>query len=288
MILPKGTRNKQTPSVQDIAMSMRSLAVGSLILLLVIASTSAEDIKIMGLTEKNSALFDGKHSLTYLTGSCQKKKAHMKCHLNEIEVKKLDSTPFDDKAKEVMDQVKNDPQSVESVIERYMPYLCHDPMPSKDMREETAPSDTLSPGEQALRQATQQFCGEKSEDYLRALFDLWRKMQARTCALWVNSYDKDFTLRGTEWVSTQGPAGPCGVTETAVFSNPFYNSQGQEIRFNRYRTQYIMTKKNAPLCTVAEDKEYVFLLAKPHYAECVYIDFSPWTFGWSWWQPRAP
>jgi len=27
---------------------------------------------------------------------------------------------------------------------------------------------------------------------------------------------------------------------------------------------------------------------KPRYADCVYLDFSPQTFGWSVWQPGAP
>jgi hypothetical protein len=269
-------------------MCIRSLAVASLILLLVIASAGAEDIKIMGLTETHAARSASKRPLTYLTGSCQKKHRRMKCHLNEVAVNKVDPTPLEDKAKAVMEQVKQDPQSVETVIASQMPYLCHEPTNGKDRMEETAPSDTRSPEEQALRQATRHFCAEKSEEHLRTLFDLWGKMQARTCALWVNSYDKDFTLRGKEWVSTQGPAGPCGIIEAAVFSSPISNSQGQAIRFNRYHTRHIVTKKNAPLCTTAEDKEYVFALEKPRYAECVYIDFSPWTFGWSWWQPRAP
>jgi hypothetical protein len=269
-------------------MRIRSLAVAALPLLLVIASASAEDIKIMGLTETHAARADGQRPLAYLTGSCQKKPRHMKCHLHEIAVNKVDPTPLADKAKAVMEQVTQDPQSVEHVLASQMPYLCQEPTSSTDKGEETAPSAPRSPDEQALRQATRQFCTEKSEDHLRALLALWGQMQARTCTLWVTSYAKDFTLRGTEWVSTQGPAGPCGVIETAVFSRPIANSQGQAIRFNRYRTHHTVTKNNAPLCTAAEDKDYVFVLEKPRYAECVYIDFSPWTFGWSWWQPRAP
>ena len=71
--------------------------------------------------------------------------------------------------------------------------------------------------------------------------------------------------------------------ETAVLSSTLSNSQGQEIRFNRYRTQHIVTKKNASLCRAGEDKEYVFVLEKPRYTDCAYIDFSPQTFGWSVW-----
>ena len=37
-----------------------------------------------------------------------------------------------------------------------------------------------------------------------------------------------------------------------------------------------------------EDKDYVLVLEKPRYTDCVYIDFSPQTFGWSVWQPRSP
>ena len=267
---------------------MRSLAIAALTLLIVIASAGAEDIKIMGLTETSAARADSTRPLTYLTGSCQQKPKRMTCHLNEIAVTKVDPTPLADKAKAVLEQVTQEPQSVESIIASQMPYLCQEPTSGTDTGEETAPSAPRSPHEQALRQATRHFCAEKSEEHLRALLDLWGQMQARTCTLWVTSYAKDFTLRGTEWVSTQGPAGPCGVVETAVFSSPISNSQGQAIRFNRYRIHHTVTKKNTPLCQAAEDKEYVFVVEKPRYAECVYLDFSPWTFGWSWWQPRAP
>ena len=164
-----------------------------------------------------------------------------------------------------------------------MPYLCPDPNSGPDRLDEPSQSAPLSPGEQELRQATRQFCAEKSADSLRALLDLRVTMQARTCALWVTSYDKDFTLRGTEWVSTQGPSGPCGLVETAVFSWTLYDRHGQEIRFNRYRIRHSVTKQQAPRCTAGEDKEYVLVLEKPRYADCVYIDFSPQTFGWSVW-----
>jgi hypothetical protein len=269
-------------------MRLRSLVIASLVLLVVVASTNAEDIKIMGLTETNAARADSTQPLAYLTGNCQQKHRRMKCHLNEITVNKVDAAPFVDKAKTIMAQITQDPQSVERVVASQMPYLCQGSTTDKDIQEKTAPSDTLSPGEKELRQATRQFCAEQSADNLRVLFELLGKMQARTCALWVTSYDKEFTLREQEWVSTQGPTGPCGIIETAVFSSPFYNSQGQAIRLNRYRTHHIVTKKNAPLCQASEDKEYVFMLEKPRYTACEYLDFSPWTFGWSWWQPRAP
>ena len=73
-------------------MRIRYLAVVYITIILFIASVVAEEVKIMGLTEKNSALLDGNKSLEYLTGSCQKKKSRMKCHLNHIEVKKIDTT----------------------------------------------------------------------------------------------------------------------------------------------------------------------------------------------------
>src|SRR4029453_888276 len=155
-------------------------------------------------------------------------------------------TLFEAKATEVMEQVKQDPHNVDHVIERQMPYLCPDPTPGQDRVGEPSQSATLSPGEQELRQATRQFCAAKTADSLRALLDLRVTMQARTCTLWVTSYDKDFMLKGTEWVSTQGPSGPCGIMETAVFSSSLYNSHGQEIRFNRCRTRHSVTKKNAP------------------------------------------
>ena len=246
-------------------MDIRSLAVASLtVFLCVIAAAGAEDVKIMGLLDTHAARSDSTRPLAYLTGSCQKKSKRMKCHLNEIAVTKLDTTPFEAKATEVMEQVTQDPHNVDTVIERHMPYLCQEPTIGTDRMEETAPQSVpLSPGEQELRQATRHFCAEKSEANLRALLDFRGKMQAQTCALWVKSYDKDFTLRGKEWVSTRGPSGPCGVMETAVFSSTLYNSHGQEIRFNRYRTRHSVTKKHAPRCQAGEDKDYVFVLEKP-------------------------
>jgi hypothetical protein len=237
----------------------------------------------MGLMDTNAARSDGTRPLTYLTGNCQQKHKRMKCHLNEITVTKLNTTLFEAKAKEVMEQVTQDPQRVDSVIARHMPYLCQEHPIGTDQMEATSPSAPLSPGEQDLRQATRHFCVEKSADTLRALLDLRLTMQAQTCALWVTSYDKGFTLRGTEWVSTQGPSGPCGIMETAVLSHTLSNSQGQEIQFNRYRVRQTVTKKHAPQCTAGEDKEYVLVLEKPRYANCVYLDFSPQTFGWSVW-----
>jgi hypothetical protein len=269
-------------------MYRRALAVASLILLLVIAFAGAEDVKIMGLMETHAARADSTRPLAYLTGSCQKKPKRMQCHLNEIAVNKLDTTLFAAKANEVMEQVTQDPHNVDRVIERHMPYLCPDANPGQDRREEPSQSATLSPGEQELRQATRQFCAAKTADHLRALLDLRITMQARTCTLWVTSYAKDFTLRGTEWVSTQGPSGPCGVMETAVFSSTLYDSHGQAIRFNRYQIRHSVTKKHAPRCIAGEDKDYVLVLEKPRYTDCVYLDFSPQTFGWSVWQPTPP
>ena len=270
-------------------MYIRSLAVASLtFFLFVMASAGAEDVKIMGLMDTNAAHSDPKRPLTYLTGNCQQKPKRMKCHLNEITVHKLDTTLFTAKAQEVMEQVTQDPYNVDRIIARHMPYLCQEHMIDTDKTDTTSPSTPLSPGEQELRQATQQFCAAKTADHLRAVLDLRGKMQAQTCALWVTSYDKDFTFRGTEWVSTQGPSGPCGLVETAVLSRTLYDRHGQEIRFNRYQIRHSMTKKHAPRCTAGEDKDYVLVLEKPRYAECVYLDFSPQTFGWSVWQPGTP
>jgi hypothetical protein len=265
-------------------MDMRAFAIASLtFFLFIMAAASAEDVKIMGLMETNAVRSDSQRPLAYLTGRCQQKHKRMKCHLNEIEVTKLDTTLFKEKAKEVMEQVTQDPHNVDSVIERQMPYLCPDSTAGHERLEEPSQSAPLSPGEQELRQATQQFCAAKTVDNLRALLDLRLTMQARTCALWVTSYEKDFTLRGTEWVSTQGPSGPCGIVETAVLSRTLYDSHGQEIRFHRYRTRHSVTKKQAPRCTAGEDKDYILVLEKPQYTECVYLDFSPQTFGWSVW-----
>src|SRR5215813_13159865 len=265
-------------------MDIRARAVPFLSFFLgIMAAAGAEDVKIMGLMDTNAARSDSARPLTYLTGNCQQKHKRMKCHLNEITVNKLDTTLFKEKATEVMEQVTQDPHHVDSVIERQMPYLCPDSTAGQARLEEPSQSAPLSPGEQELRQATRQFCAAKTVDTLRAMLDLRLTMQARTCALWVTSYEKDFTLRGTEWVSTQGPSGPCGVMETAVLSHTLYDSHGQEIRFNRYRTRQSVTKKQAPRCTAGEDKDYVLVLEKPRYADCVYIDFSPQTFGWSVW-----
>src|SRR5215831_13682621 len=172
--------------MQDITMFIRALAVASLTFFLFsMAAAGAEDVKIMGLMETHAARSDSMRPLAYLTGSCQKKHKRMKCHLNEIAVTKLDTTLFEEKAKEVMDHVKNDPHNVDSVIERQMPYLCPDPNTGQDRLDEPSQNATLSPGEQELRQATRQFCAVKTADHLRALLDLRIAMQARTCALWV-------------------------------------------------------------------------------------------------------
>jgi hypothetical protein len=265
-------------------MDIRSFAVASLtFFLLVIAAAGAEDVKIMGLMDTNAARSDSARPLTYLTGSCQQKHKRMKCHLNEITVNKLDTTLFKTKAQEVMEQVTQEPHNVDRVIERQMPYLCPDPNTSQDRLEEPSQSAPLSPGEQELRQATRHFCAAKTVDTLRAVLDLRITMQTRTCALWVTSYDKEFTLRGTEWVSTQGPSGLCGIRETAVFSRSLHDRHGQEIRFNRYQIRHSVTKKQAPRCTAGEDKDYILVLEKPKHIDCEYIDFSPQTFGWSVW-----
>jgi hypothetical protein len=245
-------------------MDMRAFAIASFtFFLFIMAAASAEDVKIMGLMDTNAVRSGSQRPLAYLTGSCQQKHKRMKCHLNDIEVKKLDTTLFKEKAKEVMEQVTQDPHNVDRVIERQMPYLCPDSTAGPERLEEPSQSATLSPGEQELRQATQQFCAAKTVDNLRAVLDLRLTLQERTCALWVTSYDKDFTLRGTEWVSTQGPSGPCGIVETAVLSRTLYDSHGQEIRFNRYRTRHSVTKKQAPRCTADEDKDYILVLEKP-------------------------
>jgi len=270
-------------------MDIRALAVASLtFFLLVIRSAGAEDVKIMGLMDTNAARSDPTRPLAYLTGSCQQKHKRMQCHLNEIAVTKLDTTLFEAKANEIMEQVTQDPQHIDNVIARQMPYLCPASTTGQDRLDEPSQSATLSPGEQELRQATRHFCAAKTAATLRALLDLRITLQARTCALWVTSYAKDFTLRGTEWVSTQGPSGPCGVRETAVLSSPLYDSHGQTIRFNRYQTRHSVTKNQAPRCPAGEDKDYVLVLEKPRYTECVYLDLSPQPFGWSVWQPSPP
>ena len=122
--------------------------------------------QIMGLMDTHAVRSDSTRPLAYLTGICQKKHKR-ECHLNEIEVNKLDTTLFEAKAKEVMDHVKNDPHNVDRVIERQMPYLCQEHTVGTDRMDKTSQSAALSPGEQELRQATQQFCAEKSGDNLR-------------------------------------------------------------------------------------------------------------------------
>ena len=269
-------------------MSIRYLAVGYITIMLVMASAVAEEVKIMGLTEKNAAFLDGTKSLEYLTGSCQKKKSHMQCHLNQIEVKKIDTTPLEDKAREVMAHAKHDPQSLDNFIASNLPPICQEPDRIQAMLDDTPKSSQMSRGERELRQATWQFCAERSEENLRAMFDTRLKMQSRTCSVWVKSYEQAFSLHGKEWISKSGPYGECGVIDMAIFSNTLSNSQGQETRFNRYRTRQIMTRNNAPQCQQGHEKEYLFVLEKPWYVDCEYIDFSPLTFGWSFWHPRSP
>src|SRR5437016_2177661 len=105
-------------------MDIRALAVASLtFFLLVIRSAGAEDVKIMGLMDTHAVRSDRTRPLTYLTGSCQQKPKRMQCHLNEITVSKLDTTLFEAKANEVIEQVTQNPHNVDRVIERHMPYL---------------------------------------------------------------------------------------------------------------------------------------------------------------------
>src|SRR6266446_4946873 len=199
-------------------MRIRYLAVGYITIMLVMPSAVAEEVKIMGLTEKNAALLDGTKSLEYLTGSCQKKKSRMKCHLNHIAVKKIDTTPLEDKAREVIAHAKHDPQSLENFIANNMPQICHKPDSIQAMLDDTPQSNKISRGERELRQATWQFCAERSEENLRAMFDIRVKMQSRTCSVWVKSYEQAFSLHGKEWMSKSGPYGECGVIDTAIFS----------------------------------------------------------------------
>src|SRR3989442_11558777 len=269
-------------------MSIRYLVVGYITIMFVMASAVAEEVKIMGLTEKSAALLDGTKSLEYLTGSCQKKKSRMKCHLNHIEVKKIDTTLLEDKAREVMAHAKNDPQSLDNFIASHLPHVCHEPDSIQAMLDDTPKSNKISRGERELRQATWQFCAERSEENLRAMVDIRVKMQSRTCSVWVKSYEQKFYLHGKEWINQSGPYGECGVIDTAIFSNTLSNSQGQETRFNRYRTRQIMTRNNAPQCQQGHEKDYRFVLEKPWYVDCEYIDFSPLTFGWNFWHPSAP
>ena len=97
-----------------------------------------------------------------------------------------------------MEQVKQDPHNVDRVIERQMPYLCPDPTTGHDRLDEPSQSATLSPGEQELRQATPILRREDGRPSASVVGPPDHDV-ARTCALWITSYDKDFTLRGTEW-----------------------------------------------------------------------------------------
>ena len=124
-------------------MNLCSITVALLILLLVIGFAGAEDVKIMGLMDTHAARSDSQRPLAYLTGNCQQKHKRMKCHLNEITVKKLDTSLFEAKAKEVMEQVNQDPHNVDRVIERQMPYLCPDPTTGTDRLEEPSQGSTL-------------------------------------------------------------------------------------------------------------------------------------------------
>src|SRR4030095_9913835 len=125
----------------------------------IMAAAGAEDVKIMGLMAPNAVRSDGTRPLTYLTGHCQQKHRRMKCHLNEIAVNKLDTRRFAAKAKEVLEQATQDPQHVDMVIERHMPYLCQELSISTDRREATSPSALLSPGEHSVRQGPRERWG---------------------------------------------------------------------------------------------------------------------------------
>jgi hypothetical protein len=169
-----------------------------------------------------------------------------------------------------------------------MPPMCNEPGIIKEMMDDTSKNEKISRGEVELRNAVLQFCADRSEENLRTMFDMRLKVQSRTCSVWVNSYEREFRLRGNEWMSQRGPYGACGLIETHILSDTLLDSKGQITHFNRYRTRQI-SKINKPLlCKESYQKEYIFVLEKPWYADCVYIDFSPMTFGWSFWNPRFP
>ena len=265
------------------------VAIGSLtFLLVVITATVADDIKIMGLTEKNPASVDSNSSLTYYTGSCQKKQASLACHLHHIAVKKIDTTPLAAKAHEVIAQAQNDPPSLDHFVQSHLPPTCQDPVNVQAMLEATAKNAHLSQGERELRTAVWQFCADRSVENLRTMFEKRLKVQSSTCSIWVNSSARVFRLRGNAWISQQGPSGSCGVTETHMLSNPLVDSKGHITHFNRYSISHTSTRRHPLLCTENSPKEYLFVLEKPWYADCVYIDFSPMTFGWGFWNPRSP
>ena len=211
------------------------VAVGSLTLLLaVIAAAVAEDIQIMGLTEKNQVRGEGNRSLEYATGSCQHKQSSMACHLHHIAVEKIDTTPLEAKAQEVIAQAQSDPHSLEPFIQSHLPPWCNDPVRIQAMLEATTTNAHLSQGERELRTAVLQFCADRSAANLRTMFDRRLKVQSSTCSVWVTSSARTFRVRGNEWVSQQGPSGSCGVTDTHILSNPLVDSKGRITHFNRY------------------------------------------------------
>ena len=156
------------------------------------------------------------------------------------------------------------------------------------MLEATAQNAQLSQGERELRTAVWRFCADRSLDNLRTMFEKRLTMQSSTCAVWVTSAARVFRVRGKAWVSQQGPSGACGVTETHMLSDPLVDSQGHITHFNRYSISATSTRRPPLLCTANAHKEYRFVLEQPWYADCVYIDLSPMTFGWGLWNPRSP
>lgn len=192
------------------------------------------------------------------------------------------------KGKEVIANAQSDPQSVENFIQSHLSPMCNDPVSIKAMMADTSKNAQMSQGERELRKAVLQFCADRSEKSMRAMFDIRLKVQSSTCSIWIESYERAFRLRGNEWISQNGPYGPCGLIETHVLNNQLVDSKGQTTHFNRYRISKISKKNNPLLCKENYEKEYLFVLEKPWYADCVYIDFSPMTFGWDFWNPRFP
>ena len=273
---------------QTLARSLRVLAVTALACLGVVTTAIAADVQVRGLTAQTAAGADGTRARTYLTGTCQPKKTTMQCHLHAITVTPLDTSLLAAQSAAILAQAQQEPHHLDTVLARHLPALCPDPVPGAAMAEAPPVHPPLSSEAQALQQATAQFCAARSVEHLRMLLELRLQRQARTCTVWVQSTTKTFTLRGKEWISRQGPSGPCGVMETAVLSHPLTNRDEHITHFQRYSVRQTVTRPQAPYCPAEEAKDYGFVVEPPWYADCAYLDFSPLSFGWSVWPPRAP
>ena len=80
-----------------------------------------------------------------------------------------------------------------------MPYLCHESTIGTDRMEETGTTERSPPESRSCGRPHSNSVQRSRKPICERCWTSGSRCKW-TCALWVNSYDKDFTLRGKEWV----------------------------------------------------------------------------------------